>query len=81
MPAQVLRSALEERVMSMFAEPVPAGEPFYHQMIRRPMDLGTISGRLSRGHYKTLGKGRPAPPAHRSLAAICSRSNDAMSLQ
>ena len=53
--AQVLRAAVRKRVMALFAAPVPREEPFYHEVIRRPMDLGTITTRLSRGHFKSLG--------------------------
>ena len=59
---QVLRAALTKGVMAMFSDPVPRGETYYHEIITRPMDLGTISARLSRGHYKTLGGSRnPCP--------------------
>lgn len=54
----MLRAALTKGVMGMFSAPVPREEPFYHELITRPMDLGTISSRLSRGHYKTLGGSR-----------------------
>lgn len=50
--------------MGIFSAPVSRDEPFYHEMITRPMDLGTVSARLCRGYYKTLG-GAGARSEHR----------------
>lgn len=39
------------RAAEHFTEPVPRGFMNYHDVIQRPMDLGTIAKRLARGQY------------------------------
>ena len=37
-----------------FLEPVPRDIPGYYDMIRTPMDLGTVASKLQRGGYPTV---------------------------
>ena len=39
-----------------FNEPVPREVPFYHDIIKRPMDFGTVYGRLQQGKYGAPGE-------------------------
>lgn len=41
-------------IAEAFREPVPRGIPFYHDIVKRPMDLGTVARQLERGMYQTL---------------------------
>lgn len=59
----MLRALTAKRVLAMFSSPVPREEPFYHEVVTRPMDLGTVSAHLSRGKYKTLGGWGSKPPS------------------
>ena len=40
---------------AFFTEPVPDDVPLYHEVIERPMDLGTVSAALAEGAYSSLG--------------------------
>lgn len=41
-------------IAEAFREPVPRGVPYYHDIVKKPMDLGTIALQLERGMYQTL---------------------------
>ena len=37
-----------------FRQPVPKSLTWYHDIIKKPMDLGTVASKLNRGAYQTL---------------------------
>jgi Bromodomain len=39
-----------------FRQPVPKSLTWYHDIIKKPMDLGTVSSKLSRGIYQSLAE-------------------------
>lgn len=49
--ARVLGTVSRLKSAIHFVEPVPRGFMNYHDVIERPMDLGTVSKRLARGQY------------------------------
>jgi hypothetical protein len=41
-------------IATEFRQPVPKSLTWYHDVIKKPMDLGTVASKLSRGLYQTL---------------------------
>jgi hypothetical protein len=54
--ARALAEVMREEIAPPFSEPVPREVPYYYDIIKRPMDLGTIYTKLQNGQYGSPGE-------------------------